>query len=169
MQRWFVSSITLPQRKEKRSSGMMTRSSLLKTLSSIGTSATAMGIGSTIPTISGAAEMQVDGGFESSSYNMLPDKIIPGNLSSRRRDPVIIGEEGNVWKPPPIFTKLGKSRLLVSELAPLSASLNPFASDNELYYGKHCFIYNVIFQYSHHITSHHITSHHIYILISRLY
>jgi len=139
MQRWFVSSMTLPQKKVKKSSGMMNRSTLLKTLSSIGTSATAMGIGFTIPTISGAAEIQVDGGFDSSSYSMLPDKIIPGNLSSRRRDPVIIGEEGNVWKPPPIFTKLGKSRLLVSELAPLSASLIPFASDNELYYDSFLF------------------------------
>ena len=96
---------------------------------------------------------------------------IPGVAGGARRVDLIVDESNNnnnnnntntgeapaatsTWNPQPFLTtKLGKSRILANELTPLSQSMIPFASDNELYYGKYvvyveCMI-QFILQYVH--------------------
>ena len=79
---------------------------------------------------------------------------IPGVAGGARRVDLIVDESNNnnnnntnteeapaatsTWNSQPFLTtKLGKSRILANELTPLSQSMIPFASDNELYYGKY--------------------------------
>lgn len=54
--------------------------------------------------------------------------LVPG-VTGIRPNPVVDG----TWTPPPIATKLGRSRILAAELSPLSQPASPF-SDRELYY-----------------------------------
>lgn len=61
---------------------------------------------------------------------------IPGVAGGAILKNLIIDEENSKWNPPDFVTNLAKSRIPAKELSPLNPSLIPFASDNELYYGK---------------------------------
>lgn len=64
---------------------------------------------------------------------------IPGVAGGAILKNLIVDEENTKWNPPDFVTNLAKSRIPAKELSPLNPSLIPFASDNELYYGKHSF------------------------------
>ena len=70
------------------------------------------------------------------------DLYIPGVAGGAKLRNLIVDEHSRqesaeTWSPPALVTNLGNSRILAKELSPLNPSMVPFASDNELYYGKH--------------------------------
>ena len=79
---------------------------------------------------------------------------IPGVAGGAILRNLIVDEENTKWNPPDFVTNLAKSRIPAKELSPLNPSLIPFASDNELYYGKH---YHSLFSLFH-IQNHQLIS-----------
>lgn len=69
--------------------------------------------------------------------------VVPGTGLKAPLRNLVVGEEeastltSSPWRKPNLITQLGKSRIGAEELSPLSPSLVPFASDNELFYGTY--------------------------------
>jgi hypothetical protein len=65
--------------------------------------------------------------------------MVPGTGGRVRPNKIVSTLDGTSWVPDdPIVTNLGKSRILATELSPLSGSLSPLA-DRELYYAPFLF------------------------------
>lgn len=63
--------------------------------------------------------------------------VIPGLAGGAKFVNDVVDESsmnGEAWNPQNLVTKLAKSKILATELVPLSTPLTPFAKDNELFY-----------------------------------